>query len=88
MGRDSLLNFKTWKNWQEILQLANLIVTDRPSYPNDLTSIADIPKTLININPLPISGTKIRDLIKTGKNVEDLLPKKVWSYIIENYLYR
>lgn len=32
MGMDSFLNFTSWLNWQEILELAHLIVLPRPGY--------------------------------------------------------
>jgi nicotinate-nucleotide adenylyltransferase len=41
----------------------------------------------LSINPLPIAATKIRESIVLGISVTDLLPKKVWTYILEHDLY-
>jgi len=35
MGLDSLLNFKTWHQWQQILTLCHLVVSVRPGYSLD-----------------------------------------------------
>lgn len=32
VGYDSLIHFKTWKNWQGILDLCHLVVAKRPQY--------------------------------------------------------
>ena len=42
MGMDSLLNFDTWYHWQDILQYCDLLVMQRPNYPQ---------QQLANINP-------------------------------------
>lgn len=41
LGMDSFINFTSWLNWQEILQLAHLIVLPRPGY-----DLAQIPMAL------------------------------------------
>lgn len=45
MGMDSLLNFTTWYNWQEILTLCNIVVNTRPGY--DLTQVNNATKALL-----------------------------------------
>ncbi len=34
IGYDAFMHFTSWKNWQDILELANLIVAKRPNYNN------------------------------------------------------
>jgi nicotinate-nucleotide adenylyltransferase len=43
---------------------------------------------LLNITPIGISSTEIRNLVRRGKSLKYLLPAKVQSYIITNKLYR
>ena len=43
---------------------------------------------LLNITPIGISSTEIRNLVKQGKSLKYLLPAEVQSYIITNELYR
>ena len=42
---------------------------------------------LLNITPLGISSTEIRNLVRQGKSLKYLLPAEVQSYIITNKLY-
>jgi len=42
---------------------------------------------LERITPCVISSTELRRLIRAGKEVKNLLPENVMSYIIENGLY-
>lgn len=42
---------------------------------------------LIDIEPLPISATQIRDLIKNNQSASNLVAKEVWKYICKNKLY-
>jgi len=49
----------------------------------------DHPKIhMIDAPVVEISSTFIRDNIKKGKNVQPLLPTKVWGYIDHNNFYR
>ncbi len=43
---------------------------------------------LLNITPIGISSTEIRNLVRQGKSLKYLLPAEVQSYIITNKLYR
>lgn len=42
---------------------------------------------LVDIEPLPISATQIRDLIKNNQSASNLVAKEVWKYICKNKLY-
>lgn len=42
---------------------------------------------LIDIAPLPISATQIRNLIKSNQSASNLVAKEVWKYICKNKLY-
>jgi nicotinate-nucleotide adenylyltransferase len=43
---------------------------------------------MIDAPVVEISSTFIRDNIKKGKNVQPLLPAKVWEYIDHNNFYK
>jgi len=45
MGMDSLLNFTSWYNWQEILTLCHLVINARPGY--DLNQVNNETKMLL-----------------------------------------
>lgn len=42
---------------------------------------------LVDIEPLPISATQIRNLIKNNQSASNLVAKEVWKYICKNKLY-
>lgn len=52
MGIDALLSFSSWHRWQEILELANLVVAHRPQYQLPHTGIvADLFKNRLHKTP-------------------------------------
>jgi len=83
MSMDAFSKFKLWRNWQEISQLAHLVIADRLGS----KKITNKNVSFINIDPLPISATKIRALIKNGKDASAMLPKTVWDFIKKNKIY-
>lgn len=106
MSMDAFAHFDSWHKWQEILQLAHLIVANREgssevinetissllkecqtSEVKDVTSNLAGNIYLIKIKPCPISATMIRDLLKSNKDVSDMISPVVWNYIQENKLY-
>ena len=101
MGMDALNKFTSWYKWREILKIAALIVVNRPGQsPTEqalkLIKIREVkpPHQLeagaiyvLSMEPISISSTEIRELIKTGKDFTHLVPKKVAQYINDKGLY-
>ncbi|OUD46746.1 nicotinate (nicotinamide) nucleotide adenylyltransferase, partial [Flavobacterium psychrophilum] len=82
MGEDNLNSLHKWKNYEAILQNHQIYV-----YPRLNTDTIDnqfINHQKIHIIKAPIveiSSTFIRENIKNKKNIQPLLPPKVWKYI-------
>lgn len=57
MGSDSLQNFKTWSEWENIIKLAKLVVFNRPGYTDNFPT--DIEYEYLEMNN-DISSTKVR----------------------------
>lgn len=57
MGSDSLQNFKTWSEWENIIKLAKLVVFNRPGYSDNFPT--DIEYEYLEMNN-DISSTKVR----------------------------
>jgi nicotinate-nucleotide adenylyltransferase len=55
MGIDALLSFPSWHRWQEILNLAHLVIAHRPQYQLPKTGIvADLLKERLKPNPVAL----------------------------------
>lgn len=68
MGSDSLQNFKSWYEWENILKLAKLVVFNRPGYTQSLPED-------INYEYLPMnnstSSTKLREKLVNFMEADD-----------------
>lgn len=89
MGEDNLKSLHKWKNYEVILEHHNIYVYPRISTEADNLELKKHPKIhLIDAPVVEISSTFIRENVKKGKNVQPLLPHKVWDYIDHNNFYR
>lgn len=92
-GADSLLDFPTWNEPQQVLHRARLAIARRSG-----SKIADdvfdpIPnfreRTVIFDSPIiEISSTDIRDRVREGKSIQYLVPPGLEAYIGRHGLYR
>lgn len=89
MGEDNLKSLHKWKNYEVILEHHQIYVYPRISEESENLELKNHPKIhLIDAPVVEISSTFIRDNIKKGKNVQPLLPNKVWEYIDHNNFYK
>ena len=101
LGSDAFRGFPEWHQPDEILQLAHLVVMQRPGerqpdlYPerivNRPAALRDTPAGGIlfqEVTQLDISATHIRALLKSGKDPRYLLPQTVLSIIRRQRLYQ
>ena len=95
MGEDNLKSFHKWKNHEVILENHAIYVYPRVDENEHYNKEGEKHsfKTHLKIHfvaaPIvEISATFIRNSIKNKKNIQPLLPNKVWEYIDHNNLYR
>ncbi|MBC5862104.1 nicotinate (nicotinamide) nucleotide adenylyltransferase [Flavobacterium turcicum] len=89
MGEDNLKSLHKWKNYDVILERHDIYVYPRISSEEENLEFKNHPKIhLIDAPVVEISATFIRDNIKKGKNIQPLLPAKVWEYIDHNNFYK
>ncbi|MCP4992536.1 MAG: nicotinate-nucleotide adenylyltransferase [Gammaproteobacteria bacterium] len=101
IGSDAFNNFPRWHQPDEILNLANLLVMQRPgeSHANHYpTRICSNPATLNSqstgliwfqpVTQLEISATRIRNLISNDQSPRYLLPQRVLEIIQQEKLYQ
>ena len=89
MGEDNLKSLHKWKNYEFILQNHDIYVYPRISSEVENLEFKNHPKIhIIDAPVVEISSTFIRNGIKNKKNIQPLLPEKVWKYIDHNNFYK
>lgn len=98
MGMDSLMQLHTWYKWQEWVQRVNIVVVARSG-----SIFADVPTQLqswlgaalakgelyvLDVPPMNVSSTHIREVLLSGGDAGTLLPKGVMDYIRKHGLYQ
>lgn len=81
IGDDSYNELDTWYEPHRILKVCTLLVFPRMGAEVSPPAIR-LPMEIVNI-----SSSDIREKIKMGKDCRNLLPKKVFDYIIKRNLY-
>ena len=92
MGEDNLYTLHKWKNAEELIKKYPVYVYPRPDSDKPASPLLDQIVSLADINyvkaPLMgISGTFIRNGIKSGKDMSYFLQPSVWKYIKEMHFY-
>jgi nicotinate-nucleotide adenylyltransferase len=92
MGSDSLLQFDTWHDPDDIVALGSLVVAPRPG--DDAVAVREAASrwdsgrvTLLDSPLLGISSSLIRERVAAGLPVRYLVPEDVELYIAEHGLY-
>ncbi|MFL2752533.1 MAG: nicotinate (nicotinamide) nucleotide adenylyltransferase [Gammaproteobacteria bacterium] len=104
LGQDAFANFKSWKNWEELLNLCSLIVIKRPNYFFSSEYINDFKKNITSSLSdfltghgniffaenlmLDISSSDIRENVYKSEFKEITLDNEVLDYIKLNSLYK
>jgi len=99
LGLDALLGFDSWHQWQALLKSVDIIAMVRPGWhrPDPLpawwreainhTRRDTVKIELVDIEPIDISATRIRQGIANGENVGEFLHPGVWQFIQTHRLY-
>jgi len=88
IGSDSLSEFHTWKDPENILESCNLIVAIRPGFrPSDIPSWILHRIQFANIPRFEISSTQIRHRWVENKTIRYMVTLPVWDYIEKNKLF-
>ncbi len=86
MGSDSLSSLDKWKNFEQLLKHYHMYVYMRPG--SDGGEFKNYPKVKFIDAPLmEISSSFIRKAVKNKKNIQYMLPPKVYDYILEMHFY-
>ena len=88
IGYDNIFTFHTWKDPDEILKLAKIIVLKRKSsQPPPFEDKYYRQAVFVQTRGIEISATDIRERVKNKMPVNYLVPHAVMEYIYKNNLY-
>lgn len=97
MGADSLNELELWKNIKRLSQLCHFVIVNRPGFKTEASTrlveiigsdnILDIERLRVEISPVDISSTNIRDRVNDGIQIKGLVPECVEAYIKKHNLY-
>jgi nicotinate-nucleotide adenylyltransferase len=90
LGGDSIRDFTTWREPQEIARLATLVAVNRGA-----AELADIPtdiaapesRCVVQMPAIDISASDLRQRVATGRGIRYLVPRAVEQYIQQHGLY-
>ena len=99
IGSDQALDFKRWKDWQCVLELAAPAVMLRPPYDRalflaqlresfDPDEIEMWDQWIVDLPRLDINATELRQRLAERRDVEELILPEVAAYIDAHELYR
>jgi len=93
IGEDQAARFDTWKDWQQMVQLAQLVVAPRQMQAPSADLLYEwhnhplIKATLLNMPLELISATDIRSSLEQGLLPGQALKPSVFQYIQHHHLY-
>ncbi len=93
MGSDSLRDLLSWRDADQLIQMANLVVMQRPAIYPDLAKLSrELPGLLervffLNAPEVDISSTAIVERLKTKQSVRYRVPTNVLTYLLKHGLY-
>lgn len=85
IGADQLADFPGWKEPERVLRLARLGVAARPGYAAPTGSDRIV---VFELDPYAVSSTEVRERVRAGEPLDDLVPPPVAAYIAAHDLYR
>ncbi|MBI1953002.1 MAG: nicotinate (nicotinamide) nucleotide adenylyltransferase [Candidatus Omnitrophica bacterium] len=85
VGSDSAGELPTWKSFESLKAMVQIVVIPRPDLPG---AQAPAGVRTIAVTTLPISSSQIRQRVREGLPIEELVPEAVARYIAARGLYR
>jgi nicotinate-nucleotide adenylyltransferase len=88
LGTDALAGIESWKDADQLLDLAQFVVVSRPGTAFVPPALAAGRVWHLEIPALDLSSTAVRDYLGKGSDVSSLIPAAVLEYITANHLYQ
>ncbi len=87
-GADALKKILSWKDAQDLFDLAHFVGVTRPGFELDASHLPKDSVSLVQVPAMAISSTDCRRRVEDGKPVWYLVPDGVVQYIAKRGLYR
>jgi nicotinate-nucleotide adenylyltransferase len=95
LGSDSVRELHLWYQPHRILELATLLVVERPDSPGltaaelkDRLQVSDVQMQHIEAPLIGVSSSDLRKRLAEGRSVRYIIPRAVEAYIEDKHLYR
>ena len=87
LGADAALGLPTWHRFADVVSRVEVLVVPRAGvYQAEVAEV--VPDAVfLEMEPVAISGTEIRERVRTGRPYRSMVPKAVAAYIEEHALY-
>lgn len=85
LGADQFAEFESWKQPEAVLERIRVVVATRPGFARPETSSPRV--SFFEIEPVPVSGTLVRERCARGESIAGLVPPAVERLIGELGLY-
>jgi nicotinate-nucleotide adenylyltransferase len=87
-GADALNKILSWKDAQDLFDLAHFVGVTRPGFELDASHLPEDSVSLVQVPAMAISSTDCRTRVRAGRPVWYLVPDGVVQYINKRRLYR
>ncbi len=87
IGSDNLKKMEDWYKPEEIMRLAQIVMAKRPGEEGSAPGKYRGRIIEIDMPPVDISSTQIREAVRNGRPIDKFVPEKVAEYIKGNNLY-
>jgi len=95
IGADSVAELASWHRVREIMQVCTFVAATRPGFALTVDKVIETFGDLgekrilwVDTPEVDISSTEIRERVKKGHSIKELVPKAVAEYIQQKDLYR
>jgi nicotinate-nucleotide adenylyltransferase len=94
LGADSLADFPTWREPEQIARLARLVVVNRGRTPPDVAAavrqLGDVFQNRVQVVEMPavdLAATDLRERVRAGRSIQFMTPRAVEVYLRQHKLY-
>ena len=87
-GADAVAQLSTWREAEQLWQMAHFVAVTRPGHELNVEGIPDRAVSVLEVPALAISSTDCRQRVRDGHPVWYLVPDGVVQYIAKHRLYR